>query len=256
MTTLDSERLRLARHEQMQRDERRRQREAGVPDMELWPVHEPLDYFAQVGFFALLDHIGGPTQPDYDWSRDTEDERQQEEARRLYCEARRTDHQRLTDWLRRAKVTPRQHYDGCRIADLRLYWPDRVPRLKTWSGHQSLARLASDRIKALPPDVPDLLTVAAPLQGASGLDRMAAPTSLETGWSANDLLIPTVTRIGAELLAMIGLERLPITIYPDLVMEYTAGGARWRVQREDRDGYYGRWSQATPAPTEDTPCTP
>ena len=53
-----------------------------------------------------------------------------------------------------------------------------------------------------------------------------------------------VTLVGMELLAIIGLETLAVTVYPDGTIGYDADESRWVFRIEDRNDYYGRWSTA------------
>lgn len=223
---------------------RRKNREAGIPDMELGDRHEPVDYFAQVGFFWLLDQIGGPSDPDYDWSEELDSDVRCRKAREDYLAARKVDHQRIADWFRAAKVTPHQFGDGCKIGNVHINWPERIPATKTWSGNQTLAKIVLARIEELPARVSDIMVTEAALTGPSGLDRRTAVTALEAGFSTAKTKTKIVTAIGKELLGILGLESLPITVYPDRSLEYVASGVRYRFRREERGDYYGRWSQA------------
>ena len=139
---MNDEVARLERVARFRVKERERNRQAGIPDMELGDRHEPAEYFAQVGYRWLLDRIGC-SDPDHDWSEDGGDD----DDRQKFLTARRLDHQRVTDWLREAevKVIPNRH--GCDIGDVRITWADRVPALKVWAGQQALAKLVKQRQK-------------------------------------------------------------------------------------------------------------
>lgn len=246
MHPADAERLdRLARIRATQRE---RNRKAGIPDMELSGRHEPAEYFAQVGFRWVLERIG-PTEPVQDWSDEGGDDGDRQE----YLAARRRDHQRVADWLRDAEVKPIANRNGCDIGDVRVMWPDRVPSLKVWSGQQTLAKIVKQRQQALPKEVADVLACEAAISGSSGLYKPCATTALEDGFSVDALGIRRVTLVGMELLAIIGLETLPITVYPDRSIGYDAAegpaesvtkACRYLFRVEDRNDYYGRWSTA------------
>lgn len=227
---------------------RRKNRESGIPDMDLGDRHEPIEYFAQVGFHWLLDRIGGPSEPAQDWSEEGGDERDHDR----FIEARRQDHQRIADWLRDAKITPKPNDKaGCSIGDVYLNWPDRVPALKVWTGQMTLAKIAKKLQACIPAKVHDVLALISPLKGSSGLDRRAAPTALELGFSLNETGMAVETHVGIELLGIIGLETLPLTVYPDgRRIGYEADElrgvdkSRWMFAVEDRGDYYGRWGTA------------
>lgn len=230
---------RLDRAARFAAKQRRDNREAGVPDMELAGEHLPCEWFAQLGFFAVLERIG-QSQPVEDWSQ----EGGTDADREAYLAARTRDHQRVADWLREADVYPIGNRDGATFGVIRIGWPDRVPALKVWAGQMTLAKIAKKLQAALPREVADVLAVTAGLKGASGLDRQAAPTALEAGFSLNATGMLIETRIGMELLAIIGAETIPLTVYPDGRIGYEAGETRWAFAIEDRNDYYGRWGTA------------
>lgn len=219
---------------------RRRNREAGIPDMELGCRHEPAEYFAQVGFRWLLERIGR-AEPDHDWSEEGGDE----SDRQRFLEARRLDHQRIADWLRDADVSPIPNRNGTNFGGVRVMWPDRVPALKVWSGQQTLPKLINQRQQALPKQVSDVLACKAAISGSSGLHKPCATTAIEDGFSVDALKMKRVTLVGMELLAILGLETLPITVHPDgHRLGYEGAGQRWIFSIEDRNDYYGRWGTA------------
>lgn len=218
---------------------RTKHREAGVPDMDLESEHLPCDWFAQLGFFRVLEIIG-PSEPAEDWSKEGGTDADHE----AYLAARRDEHQRVAEWLRCAKVRTIQYHNGMWFGDLQIAWPDRVPALKVWAGQQTLAKLAKQRQKALPKKVSDVLAAEASISGSSGLDKSTATTSLEDGFSVHVQGMQRITRVGMELLAMIGAECIPLTVYPDGRIGYTANDSRWAFCVEARGDYYGRWSEA------------
>ncbi len=235
----NAEAERLARVARASVKSRERNRAAGIPDLELGGRHEPCEWFAQLGFFVVLEKIGR-SEPEEDWSEEGGDETD----RRKFLEARRADHERIAAWLKEAQISPIAHRDGADVGGIRLMWPDRVPALKVWSGRQTLAGLAKQRRNALAKNVSDVFSFEVGIKGASGLDKGTASTPREDGFSCDALGMERVTRVGMELLAMIGLETVPITVYPDGSLEYEAGGSRWRFCIEDRNQYYGRFGTA------------
>jgi hypothetical protein len=241
---MQTESERLVRLGHFRAKERERNQAAGVPDMDPGDRHEPCEWFAQVGFFAILDRIGR-ADPDYDWSEDGGEEAEHE----AYLAARRSDHQRVADWLRGVEVSPIPNHDGADIGGIRCYWPDRIPGLKSWSGNQTLAILSRKRQAALPAVVTDVLECEAPITGASGIDRCSATTALEDGFSVDALGMKRMARVGMELLAIIGLETLPITVHPDQSLSYEVDGVRYAFRAEPRGDYgYRRWGSAERVP--------
>lgn len=240
---MQTETERLERVARMQANQRRKNREAGIPDMDLGDGHEPAEYFAQIGFFRILDMIGR-SDPEHDWSEDGGYESDHEK----YLAARRLDQQRVADWLREADIKPITNRNGVAIGGIRCMWVDRVPALKTWAGQQTLAGIAKRRQKALPKKVDDVLACEAPIKGSSGLYRPCATTALEDGFSVDALDMERVTPVGMELLAIIGLEQLPVVVYPDGLIGYDAQAefdkVRFVFRVEDRSDYYGRWTNA------------
>ena len=237
---MKTETERVRRVVAMQAKARERNRSAGIPDMEVGDRHEPCEWFSEIGFAAILDRLGRAA-PDADWS----EEGGTYEDREAFLGARRLDHQRVANWLREAVVTPIRHRNGVIMGDVRIMWPDRVPRLKTWAGRQSLVQIIRQRQQALPDEVPDVLACEAAISGASGIDRGSATTSLEDGFSVDAVGMKRVTRIGMELLAIVGLETLPITVHPDgRSLSYEAAGSRWIFAVEARNKYFSRWGRA------------
>lgn len=230
---------RLARIERHSRIERERNRAAGIPDMETGDRHEPAEWFAQVGFFVVLEKIGR-SEPDHDWSQDGGDDRDREAFLAARCE----DHQRVADWLREAEAYPIANRNGATIGGQQIRWPDRVPALKVWAGQQTLAKIVKQRQKSLPTIVSDVLACEAAITGSSGLYKPCATTALEDGFSVNAAGMKRVTFVGMELLAIIGLDTLPLTVYPDGAIGYKARGAQFAFRIEDRNDYYGRWGMA------------
>lgn len=239
MDTMTTEPERLERVARFAAKERERNRAAGIPDMELGERHEPAEFFAQIGFRWVLEKIG-QSEPVQDWSEEGGNDSDRQE----YLAARRRDHQRVADWLREAEVRPIPNRNGADIGGVRVMWPDRVPALKVWAGKQTLAKIVAQRQKALPKEVGDVLTAEAGIGGSSGLYKPCATTALEDGFSVDAAGMKRVTRIGMELLAIIGLETIPVTVHPDGFLSYEAGESRWLFRIEDRNDYYGRWGTA------------
>lgn len=219
--------------------ERERNAAAGIPDMDPGDRHEPAEWFAQLGFFAIIDKIGR-SEPEHDWSDDGGDERDHD----TFVAARRQDHQRVADWLRAANVKAIANRNGIAMNDDQIRWVDRVPALKVWAGQQTLAKIFATRQKALPAEVTDLIGCTVAIGGSSGLYKPCATTALEDGFSIDEAGMKRVTPIGVELLAIIGIDTVPLTVYPDGRIAYEVDGVRFAFRIEDRNDYYGRWGTA------------
>jgi hypothetical protein len=235
------------RRERLDRSEakrRARNRESLIPDMEP-ERHEPAEWFAEVGYHAILKEIG-KTQPDYDWSEELDSTEGCKQARADYLAARKRDMERVIDYLRTAEVRPMHHRDGAMFGTRRLAWVDRMRSLKTWAGPQTLAKLIESRQKAMKGDIVDAMTFEAPMSGASGFDRRvgAARPALENGFSVDETGMKSMTLVALELLAVIGLETIALSVQTDGAFIYEAGGKRWRFKTESRNDYYGRWGSA------------
>jgi CRISPR-associated protein Csb3 len=168
-------------------------------------------------------------------------------------------HAALTTW----KVTPRQGNDGVVWGPWKLDWPDRVPRLKTWAGQVTLAGLIRERQKALKKNCKPseaVLACTATAGGASGLDASTALTPLDIGFSPDAHGIEIEFRVGAELLAMIGLQVSPVAVSPDGRTLWLLGGVhplRFRVEKRGKyQGAYSLFAQPCDLPTLETPPPP
>lgn len=200
----------------------------------------PCEHFAEIGKELVLDKIG-KSEPDHDWSEEGGNESDHEK----YVAARLKDEQRIADWLKKQSVKQLLNYNGMDFGGNRIMWPDRVPCLKAWAGQQTLSKITQDRQKALGEDLTDILSFEAPVAGASGIDKSVAGTALEDGFSANAIGMQRVTRVGMELLAILGIDTLPITAYPDGKIGYDHSGWHWVFSIEKRNEYYWRWGMAS-----------
>ena len=196
---------------------------------------EPVDYLAAVGYWHVLGDAQSPVADEDDpgsWES-----------------ARAADHRLVRERLTAEKPEQRSGDKQGIASPFRITWPDRMPGLRTWSGNQTLAKLIAKMqsaltIEALSEAGNDLATVCVPLKGTSGLDRSAAQTALEMGFSANELDMPIYQRVAVELLAIIGLETLPLVSWDTRKCGWIHDGRLWRMTVEHRiEGYY-RWGQA------------
>lgn len=236
---------RLARVAQFAADDVTHRIDHGIMDVHLYPEHQPCDYFAKVGYEIILNRIGH-TQPfgqigDPDEGFDAA----------AFRAARFDENIRVATELGEAKISKLFGRRGIFIGSHAVRWPDRIPSLVTWAGRQTLENIALSRQDAVGPmtlGVGPLSEYIAQLGGASGFDGSFAPTQLEVGFDVTNAHQMTMgVRIYIELLAIIGLETIPITIYPDgRSFGYEAGGRKWKFAMEPRGDYYGRWSTARP----------
>ena len=159
----------------------------------------------------------------------------------------------------------------------RIDWPDRMPHLQTWTGQVTLPKLIKKyqsalrehvkqrekervierreldaAIQAAAPDDPpqpprlnprdDLFSLQMPLHGASGLDAAAAPDPVDAGFSLHQTGMLVYQRIAVELLAIIGLQQVPLVSYGIRWCGFLHAGRAWQFRIEMRSGgYYSRW---------------
>ena len=196
---------------------------------------EPADFLAAIGYWHVLGD-------DFTHVANEDDEGEWEAARA-------TDHRLVRSRLTADQPKPRANKDGAVWGPWSIKWPDRVPGLKTWAGNMTLPKLIAKLQAALTPAAlaaagDDLAKVAVPLKGVSGLDRAAAGSSLDIGFSPSELDIPVVQRPAVELLAIIGLNTLPLVSWDTRECGWIYDGRIWRMTVEHRAEYYYRWGQA------------
>lgn len=189
------------------------------------------EYLARVGFAHLL---GRDATPVDDYADDEE-----REAARL------ADHAIVRERLLSAEPTP-SYDDGARWI-IPITWPGRVPRLKTWAGRQTLAAIIADHQEAIAAsgerDLYRLITFGT---GPSGVDSRPCSTALDDGFSRNDLLVKISIWPAVELLAIVGIETLPLISFGGREIGFAHDGRLWRFRSEPRTGYYSRWGNVAP----------
>lgn len=190
------------------------------------------DYLARVGFSYILGtHRHQPTDEDSQASID---------------EARLLDHDFVANQLLSRSPTQNPYGDGVKwLVD--ITWVDRVPALKTWAGQVTLARIIKKSQRILPTSGErDLFKMSETLQGTSGIDGLVCPDTLDVGFSTNALLIPTLQRPAIELLAIIGLETVPLISFAKDKCGFIHDQKVWRFPVESRTGgYFKRWGLLT-----------
>lgn len=198
--------------------------------------HYPCELLARIGFdFLRGDYRAWPG--DYRaWPTDEDDPESM-------AEARAKEHRHVSRKL--LDTSPHQfpHGAGC-TWHLQITWPDRVPGLVTWSGQQTLTKLIADRQALLGEPRDDLYEFSVGSKTASGIDATSCLDSIDVGFNprAHDMLI--ASRPGIELLAIVGLERVPLISYANRECGFAHEGKLYRFTVEPREGnYYHRWGE-------------
>jgi hypothetical protein len=193
------------------------------------------EYLAMVGFDTLIE-TRTPA--------DNEDDPASIEA------ARMADHAIAREKILAHKATPLAGRDGAKWIG-EINWPDRVPGLKTWTGKMTLPQLIR-RLQDLlrESDEPDLFLLSVPAIGASGIDALSCPTAIDAGFSVSRLEMPVFQRPALELLAILGLQQLPLISFAPRVCGFLHAGQVWQLLLHARDGgYYYRFGNLVPCET-------
>lgn len=175
------------------------------------------EYLAQVGFDALLGEVARP--------------------------ARRSDHRRVYERLLAKEPSPMSNNREGALWLVPITWPDRVPGLKCWAGQVTLPKIIA-KLQAAVRTQPDgdLFELRAPIKGASGIDALSCPSAIDVGFSVNALGMAVVQRPAMEMLAIYGLETLPLVSFAAHECGFIHDGFIWRFPVEGRgDGHYRRW---------------
>lgn len=200
------------------------------------------DFLAKIGFESLLAQAGGPTVPEW---RDDDD---QDTIRAAEYAARMNDHDRLGDLLLSSKPEPRSgDLNGAKWLRL-ITWPDRVPGLKTWAAQSTLPKIiAAHQRRLRESDERDLFAARGAFrtgkgEGPSGLDWGTCRDAIDVGFSPSLHGMEIECRPAVELLAIVGLECVPIVSFGPRECGVIHDGAVWRFPVEQRDGgYFFRW---------------
>lgn len=199
------------------------------------------EYLARVGYAALLADLGGPTEPEWADEDDDEAVTAADEAARL------ADHARVRDLLISSKAEPRAaDLLGARWVRL-ITWPDRIPGLKTWAGQSTLPKIITAHQRRLrESEEADLFEARGVYrtgknEGPSGLDAGTCRDAIDIGFSPSKLGMDIVCRPAVELLAIVGLEAVPLVSFGARECGFLHDSRAWRFQVEPRDGYYHRW---------------
>jgi hypothetical protein len=201
------------------------------------------EYLARVGYAALLTDLGGPTVPEWADEDDPDAMAAAEHAADL------TDYARVNSALIGTKSEPRAgELLGAKWLRL-ITWPDRVPDLKTWAGQSTLPKIITAHQRRLF----DLDAATDPFaarghyrtgrrEGPSGLDALTCQDAVDVGFSPSKLGMEIECRPAVELLAVIGLETVPLVSFGARDCGFIHEGKLWRFDVEARDGgYYHRW---------------
>lgn len=205
----------------------------------------PYDYLARLGFDSLLAEAGGPTPRQY--TNDEEDDNN--ELARVERETAALDHGRVLELLLRPAKLLHPDTHGIRWGTRRITWPDRVPGLRTWAGQVNLAKIVAKHQKApkqSPDPIADLFAWGYFGEGASGIDPGAAPNALDHGYSLSRAEESVWQRGLVELLAIAGLETVPLVSFDARVCGFVHADRVWRFELIGRDGgYFYKWGTLT-----------
>jgi hypothetical protein len=201
---------------------------------------DPLKFLAPIGLSRVIEMTGGESPIDDEAGDDDLDtERHRQHLRHS---------ERFAEWIGKQDVRDLgPNAAGCRIGPIYITWPDRLPGLVTWSGQQSLKKIVARWALLAAKCTGDIYEFTAAETGVTGIDPATAVTTLDVGFSLNALKIPIVQRVGLELLAIIGLESLPLVSWPrERKHARSCGlihdGICYRLVVEHREGYYYRWT--------------
>jgi len=188
----------------------------------------PAEYLASVGFDAL---VGERSLP-----RDEDDPESVERARLR-------DHARVRKTLLEATATALTNSDGASWLRRRITWPDRVPGLRTWAGQMTLAKIiAKQRTLLSSAQGADLFEARAAARGSTGIDPLGCVDAIDAGFSLDAQGMAIEQRPGLELLAILGLELVPLVSFGSRECGFVHGGQLWRFDVLPRSGeYYRRW---------------
>lgn len=190
-----------------------------------------IEYLARVGFGVL-----SPKTPIVCHDED---------AAGAYAAAEResaaVDNATVRTLLLESGPEPVANYNGVRWLGRTITWPDRVPDLKTWAGQQTLPKIIAKLQAMLKGAAGDLYAARAFGKGASGMDALSCQGDIDIGFSPNALQMDVQQRPGLELLAIVGLESVPLVSFGRLICGFIHDEKLWRFKVESRGQYYGRW---------------
>jgi hypothetical protein len=206
-------------------------------------IHTPCEHLARIGLDWLGRHLGRDQTV---WLPGEIDE-----------EPAPASYEWVYDALTGTDPSPVQNRAGVQWI-IPITWPDRVPQLAIWSGQQALAKIIAKNQRAIQgrerrsgrrletfaraTDTHDPCTFTAPLHGASGLDIQSCPRSIDVGFSPAALDMAVWQRPALELLAILGVEIVPLVSLAVNEYGYIHEGRLWRFPIVARDGgYYHAW---------------
>lgn len=197
------------------------------------PAMSPCELLARIGFDALnTSPANHGTFADYDEDRDHS------------AMAVIADHRNIADRMRESELSDNPNYNGATWMGHLIDWPDRVPAVKSWAGQMSLKKIIAKFVKSLgKAPIDDLFAFRAGLKGASGIDARVCPNAIDVGFNLPDhpdMLIEM--RPGVELLAMIGMQHVPIVSFArrEVGVMHDSKLYRWQIEKRD-GGYLRRW---------------
>lgn len=78
-------------------------------------------------------------------------------------------------------------------------------------------------------------------EGPSGIDAVSAVNAIDAGFSPSNLDMDIACRPGVEVLAVLGLESVPLVSFGPRECGFLHDGRVWRFDVEERDGGYAFW---------------
>lgn len=140
------------------------------------------------------------------------------------------------------------------IAGVRVTWHDRVPGLVTWAGQQTLPKLVRRMLKDLESMKGESLMDMSAVSpgGGAGIDPMSTVNADVAGFSPAAQNISIRYYPARELLAMVGLESVPVVSYRWRECGFLHDGRLWRFEVRQRvGGYYFVWGDVRPESPEE-----
>lgn len=127
-----------------------------------------------------------------------------------------------------------------------ITWPDRVPSLKTWAAQSTLPKIIATHQRRLrESDELDLFSVRSFTkqgEGPSGFDATTCQDPIDIGFSLSEIGMKIELRPAVELLAIIGLETVPLVSFDSHQCGIVHDEKIWRFNIEERaGGYFRRW---------------
>ena len=195
------------------------------------------EYLARIGFGHLLGAFSVPVA----------DEDDQEEI----ANAQHKEHRFVLMKLLAVKPSEPARGRGCRWL-VNITWPNRVPGLIVWSGQQSLKKVIEQRQEMLRSHEfceGDLYLLTVSHETTCGIDSWSCADPIDIGFNPRVHKMLIAQRPALELLAIIGLETVPLVSFGYRDCGFIHGRSLCRFAVTCRDGgYYHRWGDVRTEP--------